>query len=74
MTKLTKEQLKSYLKDKWDVQLASIMSDLKMEGEDLDTLKTFLSELEEEGFVTRSLCTTHQCEEYDPGPSQASAA
>lgn len=74
MTKLTKDQLKSYLKDKWDVQLASIVRDLNIEGEDVDTLKTFLFELEEEGFVTRSLCTTHQFEEYDPGPSQASAA
>jgi pyrroloquinoline quinone (PQQ) biosynthesis protein C len=73
MEKLTKQQLKSYLKDRWDVQHASIVSELKIEQEDLDVLNTFLSELEEEGFVTKSRCTTHQCDEYDPGPSQGGA-
>lgn len=74
ITKFTKAQLKSYLKGRWDVQISSIVSGLKIEREDLDALKTFLSELEQEGLVTKSFCTTHQCDEYDPGPSQASAA
>jgi hypothetical protein len=73
MTRLNKEQLKSYLKARWDVQLASIVTDFKIERKDLNALKTLLSELEEDGFVTKSFCTTHQCEEYDPGPSQAGA-
>ncbi len=71
MAQVTKEQLKSYLKDRWDVQLAFIVSDLKIDEENLETLNILLSELEEEGFVTKAHCTTHQCDEYDPGPSQA---
>jgi hypothetical protein len=70
MPHLSKENLKSYLSNRWDVRMEVMQADWKLAPEDQSGLSDLLSDLVEEGWIIKSYCKTHQAEEYDPGPSQ----
>lgn len=70
MTQIAKAKLKQYLAGRWDVLIDQIRNDLELEDAELASLLRFLGELEEEGWITKSFCKTHQADEYDPGPAQ----
>jgi len=62
---LTKEKLKDYLKDKFDVIIDQIFIDLKLVANDLPKLEFYLDELIKEGWIKKSSSLDHF--EYDPG-------
>lgn len=70
MAHLSKENLKSYLDNRWDVRVESIQNDLMLDPKDLPALVRLLNEFVQEVWITKSYCKTHQSEEYDPGPAQ----
>jgi hypothetical protein len=70
MPKITKEQLKEYLTDNWDVTFDNIVEDLKVEKRDHAYLKKLLAQLVYEGWINESQCLDHKRVEYDPGEAQ----
>ncbi len=62
---ITKEKLKNYLKDKFDVTLEQIFIELKLNVQDLNKLEFYLDDLINEKFLIKSRSLDHF--EYDPG-------
>jgi hypothetical protein len=62
---VTKERLKEYLKDKFDVTLEKIFADLGLKVEDLPQLEFCLDELVDEGWLQKTSMADHF--EYNPG-------
>ena len=62
---LTKEILKEYLEDKFDVTFDQIVKDLKVKIGDYQKIDWWLTELVEEGWIVKS--PTHDGCDYDPG-------
>ena len=62
---ITKNQLKDYLKNRFDVTLEQIFVDLKLTAEDLPKLEAYLEELIKEKY-TRKKMTGSGIYEYDP--------
>jgi len=69
-TGITKEQLKEYLIDNWDVTFEQIVKKFKISKEDFPKVEKFLEELEKEGWIMKSFCGEHKTYEYDPAPEQ----
>jgi hypothetical protein len=67
---ITKEQLKEFLEDKWDVTFDNIIKKLKISKKDNPKLKKFLEELVKEGWIKKTYCEKHKTYEYDPGEEQ----
>jgi len=63
---INKEALKEYLKNKFDVTLEQIYTDLKLNPKDLPFLEVYLEELIKEKFERKSM-TGNGIYEYDPG-------
>jgi len=68
--RITKNQLKAYLYDRWDVTFPELLEELKIPVANEERVKRFLSQLEEAGWIEKSYCGTCQTEEYDPGEEQ----
>ena len=66
MSKLTKEKLKEYLKNRFDVTLEQIFISLELTAKDLPKLEVYLEELIEEKWIVRTM-TGSGIYEYDLG-------
>lgn len=62
---LTKDQLKDYLENRFDVTLKQIFVDLKLTAEDLPKLEVYLEELIKEKYIRKTM-TGSEIYEYDP--------
>lgn len=67
-TGITKKQLKQYLYDKWDVSFDQLIKELQISKSDLRTIRTFLEQLEAEGWVVKGRYAGSY--EYSPGDKQ----
>ncbi len=70
MTQITKDVLKNFLENKWDVTFDEIVEELKIDKKELDSLNGFLNELERKKWINKSFCHKHNTYEYDPGERQ----
>ncbi len=64
---MSKNKIREYFKDNWDVTLDQLVSDFKIPTTDIPKLQKILDELIEEDWVTKSYCAEHDTDEYDPG-------
>lgn len=67
---ITKEQLKQYARNRHDLTIEHIASDLRVSQENLESLQKLLAELEKEEWLTSIYCNKHKAIEYDPGVNQ----
>jgi hypothetical protein len=65
MAKLTKEKLRDYLQNKWDVTVEQIVRDLKISVSQLNDLMWYLKELEDEAYIEKGFTKEHIIE-YNP--------
>lgn len=68
---LTKEKVKNYLKESFDITFDQILKDLRIEQTQIQEVKNWLEELEKEEWIKKSFCSEHQAEEFDPGKAQS---
>ncbi len=66
------EQVRIYLRGKWDASSLQIINDMSLSTAQEADLPRLLTDLEDEGWIMKSFCKTHQHEEFDPGPAQDS--
>jgi len=65
---VTKDRLKRYLYDRWDVQLEQLVKELSISKKALPEIRRILLELEGEGWIIRG--TFEGQAEYSPGDAQ----
>ena len=66
---LTKEKIKEFLRDKFDVTIEQMYIELSLKPNDRPMLEVYLEKLIKEKWVTRSI-TGSGYYEYDPGKKQ----
>ncbi len=69
--RITKENVKGFTHDKWDMTSDWIAQELGAKTEDdKKKLEGILNELIEEDWLMKSWCGDHEVDEYDPGEAQ----
>lgn len=63
---LSKEELKKYLTNKWDVTIEDIVKDLKIPANQLNKLVWYLKELEDEEYIEKGYDEKDKRIEYNP--------
>ncbi len=67
MKLISKNLIKEYFSDHWDVTFEQLINDLNVNEDDRDSCQKYLEELVEEGWVKKS--PYKDSFEYDPGDS-----
>ncbi|MDO8480434.1 MAG: hypothetical protein Q7S65_01310 [Nanoarchaeota archaeon] len=66
---LTKESLKEFLAEKWDIKIEDILQEFNLPKKEVPQLTVFLGQLEEEKWIRKSKRKDGTFE-YDPGEAQ----